>query len=113
MKASIFLISNNLIVYFEEYYLIWGNINIFKMIIAPRFSYSLPITIPYAIFKKYDDVVKQFLWEGKKPRIKISKHCERGEKEKGGLGLPDSRLYAMSFEMAKLDKYWKLTVNGY
>lgn len=69
----------------------------------------MPITIPSAIFKKYDDVVKQFLWEGKKPRIKISKLCE--PKEKGGLGLPDSRLYAMSFEMAKLAKYWKLTDN--
>lgn len=91
---------------------LWGKINIIKMIIAPQFNYllmMLPITIPPAIFKKYDDVVKQFLWEGKKTRIKLSKLCS--PKEKGGLGLPDPRLYAISSEMAKLAKNWKLTDN--
>lgn len=92
---------------------LWGKINIIKMIIAPQFNYlvmMLPITIPPAIFKKYDDVVKQFLWEGKKARIKLSKLCT--PKEKGGLGLPDPRLYAISFEMAKLSKHWKPTDNS-
>lgn len=82
------------------------------MIIAPQFNYvvmMLPITITPAIFKKYDDIVKHFLWEEKKAQIKLSKLC--APKEKGGLGLPDPRLYALSFEMAKLAKYWKLTDN--
>ncbi len=69
----------------------------------------LPITIPPAIFKKYDDIVKQFLWEGKKARITLSKLCT--PKERGGLGLPDPRLYGISFEIAKLAKYWKPTEN--
>lgn len=43
--------------------------------------------------------------------IKLSKLCS--PKEKGGLGLPDPRLYAISFEMAKLAKYWKLTDNRF
>ncbi len=64
----------------------------------------LSITIPHAISKKYDDTVKRFLWEGKKARIKLSKLC--APKEKGGLGLPDPRLYRISFEIAKLAKYY-------
>lgn len=93
---------------------LWGKVNIIKMIIAPQFNYllmMLPIRIQPTIFKKYDDVVKQFLWEGKRPRIKLSKLCS--PKEKGGLGLTDLRLYAISFEMAKLAKYWKLTNNRF
>lgn len=90
--------------------MLWGKINIIKMILAPQFNYlvmMLPITIPPAIFMKYDDMIKQFLWEEKKPWIKLSKLCF--PKEKGGLGLPDLRLYSISFEMAKLAKYWKPT----
>ena len=33
-------------------------------------------------------------------------------KDKGGLGLPDVRLYSWSFEMAKLAKLWSGTVDG-
>lgn len=91
---------------------LWGKVNIIKMIVAPQFNYlvmMLPITIPSAIFKRYDDVIKQFLWEGKKARIKLSKLC--APTEKGGLGLPDPRLYVISFEMAKLARHWKLTEN--
>lgn len=50
--------------------MLWGKMNLIKMIIAPQFNYllmMLPITITPIIFKKYDDVVKEFLWEGKKP----------------------------------------------
>ena len=38
------------------------------MIVAPQLNYlvmMLPIMIPPAIYKKYDDIVKQFLWDGK------------------------------------------------
>ncbi len=50
-----------------------------------------------------------FLWEEKKARIKLSKLC--GPKDKGGLSLPDLRLYGISFEIPKLAKYWKLKDN--
>ncbi len=33
-------------------------------------------------------------------------------KDKGGLGLPDVRLYSWSFEMVKIAKHWSGTVNG-
>ncbi len=42
---------------------LWGKVNIIKMIVAPQFIYllmMLPITIPPAILKKYDDTVKHF-----------------------------------------------------
>lgn len=90
--------------------ILWGKVNIIKMIVAPQFNYlvmMLPITIPPAIFKKYDNIDKQFLWDGKRARIKLSKLC--APMEKGGLGLPDPRLYGVSFEMVKLAKYWKTT----
>lgn len=48
-----------------------------------------------------------FYGRGKKTWIKLSKLCF--PKEKGGLGLPDPRLCALSLEMAKLAKYWKPT----
>lgn len=78
------------------------------MIIAPQFNYvvvMLPITIPPVIFRKYEGLIKQFLWGGKKARIKLSKVC--APREKGGMGLPDPRLYSLSFEMVRIVKYWK------
>ncbi len=51
--------------------------------------------------------LKDFLWEGKRPRIKMSKLIS--PRDKGGLGIPDVRMYNFSFEMAKLAKHWKET----
>lgn len=64
----------------------------------------LPVAIPPCIFKQYDLIVKEFLWEGRKPRIGVSKVCST--KDKGGLGLPNLRLYHNSFESAKIAKHW-------
>lgn len=57
---------------------LWGKVNIIQIIVAPQLNYlvmMLPITILPAIFKKYDDIVKQFLLDGKRARIKLSKLC--------------------------------------
>ena len=56
------------------------------------------------IFKRYDTIIKDFLWGGKLPRIMLSKVCS--PRDKGGLGLPDPRLYYISFEMAKITRHW-------
>lgn len=53
---------------------IWGKNTILKMTVAPQFNYisiMLPITIPPNILNKYEGMVKQFLWEGKRQRIKM------------------------------------------
>jgi len=86
---------------------LWGKVNIVKMIIAPQFNYismMIPVNIPDPIFKRYDKIIKDFLWEGKRPRIKMTKLTS--PRDKGGLGLPDVRMYNIAFEMAKLAKHW-------
>lgn len=86
---------------------LWGRVNVIKMVVSPQFSYPLmmlPVTAPPSIFNQYDTLVKEFLWEGKRPRIKLTKLFL--PRDKGGLGLPGARLYYISFEMAKLALYW-------
>ena len=86
---------------------LWGKVNVIKMVISPQFNYilmMLPVTTSPQIFKRYDTIIKDFLWEGKRPRIKLSKMCS--PRDKGGLGLPDPRLYCISFEMAKITRHW-------
>ena len=89
---------------------LWGKNNVIKMIVAPQFNYvamMLPIKIPSTTFRQLDDVIKHFLWDGKRPRIKLRKLC--AHKEKGGLGLPDLSMYYLAFEMAKIARYWQAT----
>ncbi len=86
---------------------LWGKVNVIKMVVAPQFNYvlmMLPITVSPQIFKRYDTIIKDFLWDRKRPRVKSSKMWP--PRDKGGLGLPDPRLYYVSFEMAKLAKHW-------
>ena len=64
----------------------------------------VPVTISPQIFKRYDIIIEDFLWGGKRPRIKFIKVCSL--RDKGGLGLPDPRLYYISFEMAKITRHW-------
>lgn len=66
-----------------------------------------PVNIPDPIFKTYDKIIKDFLWEGKRPRIKMSRLTS--PKDKGGLGLPNMWMYNFSFETAKLAKHWDET----
>ena len=64
----------------------------------------VPVTISPQIFKRYDIIIEDFLWGRKRPRIKFIKVCSL--RDKGGLGLPDPRLYYISFEMAKITRHW-------
>ena len=78
------------------------------MIVTPQVNYvtmMLPLSIPSITFRQLDDVIKHFLWGGKRPRIKLRKLC--AHKEEGGLCLPDLRLYYLAFEMAKIARYWQ------
>lgn len=84
-----------------------GKINTIKMVIAPKFNYismMIPVTIPDEIFKQYNQIIKDYLWNGKKPRINMQKLYE--PRRKGGLALPNVELYNIAFEMAKLSKHW-------
>lgn len=53
---------------------LWGRVNVIKMVVSPQFHYPLMMHPP-PFFNQYDTLVKKFLWEGKRPRIKLTKLC--------------------------------------
>lgn len=68
---------------------IWGKVNVLKMNCIPRLTYvlqCLPIAIPHMYFKRFDHICKKFLWNGKRPRIKLEKL--QLPTSKGDMGLP-------------------------
>lgn len=49
---------------------LWGKINAIKMVVAPKFNYismTIPVIISTGIFKQYNQIIKDYLWNGKKP----------------------------------------------
>ena len=89
---------------------LWGKVNVIKMVIAPQFNYvsmMLPVEMPPVIFKNFDNIVRHFLWDGKRPRINIKKMWS--SREVGGLGLPNVKLYNLAFEMTRLSEHWEGT----
>lgn len=86
---------------------LWGKINTVKMMVSSKVNYvsmMIPLTIPNALIRQYNDIVKEYLWEGKKPRISLNKlFTTRGM---GGMALPNIELYNISFEMFKMGEHW-------
>ena len=73
---------------------LWERVKIIKMNILPRFLFlfkALPIYIVSNIFKQWDSLITQFIWNGRKPRIKMK--YLKSPKEKGGLDLPNLQDY--------------------
>lgn len=69
-------------------------ISIIKMNILSRFLFlfqNLPLLVPNASFKQWDNLLRKFLWNEKKPRVKIKTLQQR--KEMGGLALPNLANY--------------------
>lgn len=69
-----------------------------KMVISPKLNYlfsMLPISVPDAIFKTLDTMISQFIWAGKKARMKLKRL--QAEKDCEGLRLPNLRLYQEAF----------------
>lgn len=85
-----------------------GKVNVVKTNCVPKINYlipSLPLDVPLSYFNHFDKLIKQFIWNGKRPRINLKK-LQRPV-EKGGLGLPKMLYYYYAFTLRHL-AHWSL-----
>lgn len=80
-----------------------GRIECIRMNILPRLLFlfqNLPILIPQSAFKLLESITSKFIWQNKRPRVRL-KMLMSG-KEKGGLKLPNFRMYYWAAQLKSM-----------
>lgn len=73
---------------------LFGRIETVRMNILPRLLFlfqSIPVLVSQSTFKLLEKIISKFIWQNKRPRIRLK--ILMSTKEKGGLGLPNLKLY--------------------
>lgn len=82
---------------------LFGRVETIRMNLLPRLLFlfqSLPVRVPISIFNTLNKLISQFLWQHKRPRIKLKTLYL--PKDKGGLALPNLKHYFWAAQLSAI-----------